>query len=139
MIGLDHLVSGPWCSHKILKRLRVFRTLWGYVPNNNYRKHCRSGDAHGMLRPVAHFSYRLLPQKSLGILMAGILVPAGAFSGTGTATQTLSAAISPVGRLVLPGSTTLKAATTAFQPFTGTLAASYEIRMTPTGSGSITL
>jgi len=66
-------------------------------------------------------------------------VPAGAFSGTGTATQTLNATISPVGGLVLPGSTTLKAVGTTFQPFTGTLAVSYEVRTTPTGSGSITL
>jgi hypothetical protein len=139
MIGLGHLVSEHWYSPNILKYKQVCRTLWGYVLNNNYRKHCWRRDAHGMLRPVVHFFYRSLPQEILGILVAGILVPGGAFSATGTTTQTLNATISPVGRLVLPASTTLKAAATAFQPFTGTLAVSYEVRTTSAGGGSITL
>lgn len=88
---------------------------------------------------MAHFSFQFSHQRRLGILLVGVLLPAGSFGSTGTTTQTLNATISPVGRLVLPSSTTLTAVGTTFQPFTGAMAVSYEVRTTSVGGGSITL
>jgi len=92
-----------------------------------------------MLRPVTRFPRHFAHANWLRVTLAWTLVTGGCFGATGTTTQTLSATISPVGRLVLPGSTTLTAAGTTFQPFTGTLAVSYEVRTTAAGGGSITL
>jgi hypothetical protein len=71
------------------------------------------------------------------LLVLGSL-PAG--GGTGTATETLSATLSPVGALTTPATATLSSGSTTFQPYTGTVAVSYLVRTTPTGTGgTITL
>jgi hypothetical protein len=62
-----------------------------------------------------------------------------ASGGTGTAGQTLTATLAPVGALTTPGTVTLSKNTNAFQPFTATVPVSYQVRTTPAGSGSITL
>ncbi len=72
------------------------------------------------------------------LLLALTSLPAG--GGTGTATETLSATLSPVGTVTTPGTATLSKTTTTFLPFTGSLAVSYLVRTTPTGTGgTITL
>jgi hypothetical protein len=71
------------------------------------------------------------------LLLALGPVPAG--GGTGTATETLNAALSPVGSVTTPATATLSKTTTTFLPFTGSLAVSYLIRTTPTGTGTIAL
>ncbi len=70
------------------------------------------------------------------LLAAGVL-PAG--GSTGTAGQTLTATLSPVGALSTPGTATLSTSSNTFQPFTATVPVSYQIRTTPVGSGTITL
>jgi hypothetical protein len=72
------------------------------------------------------------------LLLALGSLPAG--GGTGTATETLSATLSPVGSLTTPATAALSSGSTTFQPFTGSVAVSYEVRTTPTGTGgTITL
>jgi hypothetical protein len=72
------------------------------------------------------------------LLLALGPVPAG--GGTGTATETLSATLSPVGSLTSPGTAALTSGATTFKPFTGSVAVSYLIRTTPSGTGgTITL
>ena len=72
------------------------------------------------------------------LLLALTSLPAG--GGTGTATETLSATLSPVGALTTPATATLSKTTTTFLPFTATVPVNYQIRTTPTGSGgTITL
>jgi len=71
------------------------------------------------------------------LLLALASLPAGA--GTGTAGQTLTATLNPVGALSAPATATLSKTLTSFQPFTATVPVSYQVRTTPTGSGTITL
>ncbi len=72
------------------------------------------------------------------LLLALGSLPAG--GGTGTATETLSATVSPVGALSTPATATLTTSSTTFQPFTATVPVNYQVRTTPTGGGgSITL
>jgi hypothetical protein len=58
---------------------------------------------------------------------------------TATATQTLSAELSPIGKLSVPASVTLAGSGATFGAFSGTLVISNRVRTTPSGSGSITL
>ena len=55
-----------------------------------------------------------------------------------TATQTLSASISAIGKLSVPASATLTGGGPTFPSFTASVTVSYRIRTTPSGSGSIT-
>jgi len=71
------------------------------------------------------------------LLLALGSLPAG--GGTGTATETLSATLTPVGALSAPATATLSKGLTSFQPFTATVPVNYQVRTTPTGSGAITL
>jgi len=72
------------------------------------------------------------------LLLALGSLPAG--GGTGTATQTLSAILSPNGALSTPGTATLSTSSKSFLPFTATVPVSYQVRTTPAGSGgTITL
>ena len=71
------------------------------------------------------------------LLLALGSLPAG--GGTGTATETLSATLTPVGALSAPATATLSKSLTSFQPFTATVPVNYQVRTTPTGSGAITL
>jgi len=75
--------------------------------------------------------------SALGLLLGLGSRPAA--GGTATASQTLSATISPVGSLTTPGTATLTNSSNTFQPFTSTVPIRYEIRTTPAGGGAITL
>jgi hypothetical protein len=79
-----------------------------------------------------------LPSWRSAVLLAGI--PALLNAATGTATQTLSAQITAISKLSIPGSLTVTHAGTTFVAYTGNLAASYRARTTAsTGSGSLTV
>jgi hypothetical protein len=72
------------------------------------------------------------------LLLALGSLPAG--GGTGTATETLSATLTPVGALSTPGTATLSTSSNTFKPFTASVPINYQVRTTPTGSGgTITL
>jgi hypothetical protein len=80
------------------------------------------------------------PTRSWGIaLLLGILGVAQTDGATGSATQTLTAVLDPIGIVTAPASTSLTSGATTFQPFTGVLAVSYAVRTSPTGGGAITL
>jgi len=81
-------------------------------------------------------SYLRLIKLSLLLLSVSMMPAAGA---TGSASQTLSGTISPVGRIVVPASATLTTSVTTFHPFTGSLMVNYEARTTAAGGGNITL
>ncbi len=84
--------------------------------------------------------YKRLSRRS-GVRLL-LLIPFGAIStlgSTGSGSQTLSAAIKPVGTITVPGTAALTTGVTTFQPYTGTVALSYSARTTATGGGSITL
>lgn len=73
-------------------------------------------------------------------VLAGLLSVGSGTTATSTRNQTLSAAISPNGKLSVPGSVALiSAGGPTFPAFTGTLIVSYRARTTPGGSGAITL
>ena len=88
-----------------------------------------------MCKPLFVRGKLLIPLNTLGALIAAF--PAAA--GTGTAGQTLTATISPVGALTAPATAVLTTSSTTFQPFTVTVPVNYQIRTTPAGSGAITL
>jgi hypothetical protein len=68
------------------------------------------------------------------------MVPAFLDSATGTATQTLSAQVSAIGKLSVPSSLNVTNSGSTFAAYTGSLTISYEARTTAsTGSGSLTL
>lgn len=72
------------------------------------------------------------------ILLA--ILPTFLHSATGTATQTLSAQISAIGKLSVPSSLTVTNSGATFAAYTGSLTVSYKVRTTAsTGSGSLTL
>lgn len=72
------------------------------------------------------------------LLLALGSLPAG--GGTGTATGTLSATLSPNGALTTPATATLSKSLNSFQPFTATVPVSYQVRTTRGGTGgTITL
>lgn len=72
------------------------------------------------------------------LLLALGSLPAG--GGTGTATETLSATLTPVGALTTPSTATLTTSSNTFQPFTASVPVNYQVRTTRTGSGgTITL
>jgi hypothetical protein len=73
------------------------------------------------------------------MLLSGLFVSLPAGGGTGSATQTLSATITPGLALSAPASAVLSHSQNNFQPFQTSLALKYEARTTPTGSGRITL
>jgi hypothetical protein len=69
-----------------------------------------------------------------------VFVPALLLGATGTTTQTLSAQISAIGKLSVPGTLTLTTAGTTFVAYSGNLIVSYRARTTAgTGSGSLTM
>ncbi|MGO4882524.1 MAG: hypothetical protein ACLP59_17075 [Bryobacteraceae bacterium] len=70
-------------------------------------------------------------------LLTLVMIPAS--GSTGTASQSLTATISPVGSVTAPASASLTSGATTFQPFKGGLTVSYQARTTPVGGGSITL
>jgi hypothetical protein len=69
--------------------------------------------------------------------MALARLPAG--GGTGTAVETLTATLNPVGALSTPSTATLTKTQNSFQPFTATVPVNYQVRTTPVGGGTITL
>lgn len=65
------------------------------------------------------------------------MVPAG--GSTGTANQSLSAVINPIGSIAVPASATLISSSTTFKPFTGSVSVSYKARTSTAGGGTITM
>jgi hypothetical protein len=78
-----------------------------------------------MVRP-----YKLLPAFLLPILGLGDIR---------TTTQTMSAAVSPYGKLSIPGSVSLTSSNTHFGNICGNLTVSYWARTTASGGGSVTV
>jgi len=78
---------------------------------------------------------KYIPPRGGWCLLLLVLLPFPSGGGTGNATQTLSAMITPGAVLSAPGSATLTHSQTTFQPFQASLAVSYEVRTSPTGSG----
>lgn len=79
----------------------------------------------------------VLRRTPLLLLLAWESLPAG--GGIGTAVQTLTATVNPVGGLSTLGTATLSKSSTSFQPFTATVPLNYQVRTTPVGGGVITL
>ena len=78
----------------------------------------------------------LSPRLTAGLILFPMLLSAA----TGTATQTLSAQISPIAKLSVPAALGLTNAGTTFVAYTGNLAISYRARTTAsTGSGSLSV
>jgi hypothetical protein len=75
--------------------------------------------------------------RSGALLWILCMIPASGSTGSGS--QSLTAAISPVGSVTAPASASLTTAATTFQPFTGNVTVDYRARTTPAGGGSITL
>jgi hypothetical protein len=65
--------------------------------------------------------------------------PTSFYAATATATQSLSASLSPIGKVSVPSSVSLTHTGTTFADFSATMSVSYRVRTTSTGSGSITL
>lgn len=84
---------------------------------------------------------RIPASRTIGRMCLIVLLSAATCSqaATATASQTLSASISPIGKLSVNASLPLTASGTTFVPFAGTLAVSYRVRTTPAGGGSITV
>jgi hypothetical protein len=68
-----------------------------------------------------------------------LMLPLMAAAGTGVTTQTLTATVNPAWRLSAPASVAMAGGPNPFQPFRATFPVSYQVRTTPSGSGSITL
>jgi len=68
-----------------------------------------------------------------------LLAGSGSFGASATATQTLSAALSPIAKLSVPLSLTATQGSQKFSPFTGSLPITYRVRTTPTGGGTLTV
>src|SRR5258708_7475845 len=75
----------------------------------------------------------------LACAAVGLLTPSGSHAATMIVTETLSAQVSPLGKLSVPANLTLSAAGTTFQPYSGTATVSFRVRTTPAGNGSITV
>ncbi len=60
-------------------------------------------------------------------------------AATATATQTLNASFSPIGKVSVPASVSLIKAGSAFAGYSAALSVSYRVRTTPSGGGSITM
>jgi hypothetical protein len=73
------------------------------------------------------------------LTLALVCPQAGTGQATATTTQTLSAQLSPIGKVSLPASLSLTALGTTFGAFSATLLVRHRVRTTPTGSGNITL
>jgi hypothetical protein len=74
------------------------------------------------------------------ILCVTLGAPARFQAATSTATQSLSASLSPIGEVSVPSSVSLTHAGSTFATYAAVLAVSYRARTTPSGSGgSITM
>jgi hypothetical protein len=72
------------------------------------------------------------------LLVLGCL-PACCLAATASATQTLSASLSPIGKLQVVANLALVGSGTLFTAFSASMSANYKIRTTPSGSGSMTV
>jgi hypothetical protein len=68
-----------------------------------------------------------------------LFVPMAAQAVTATATQTLTASLSPIGKVSVLASLSLTHAGTTFVAFTGSIPVSFRARTNPGGSGAITV
>jgi hypothetical protein len=83
----------------------------------------------------------MLQVRSLArLVIVGILAACGAaYSGSGTATQTVSIVLSPLGKIYVPSSLNLLISGTAFSAYTGALPLTFRARTSASGAGSITV
>ena len=72
------------------------------------------------------------------LLILGSL-PAWCVADSASATQTLSASLSPIGKLQVGANLALVGSGTLFTAFSASMSAQYKIRTTPSGSGSMTV
>src|SRR5437879_751826 len=72
-------------------------------------------------------------------LVLVLAIPVSGISDIQTATQTLSANVSPYGKVSVPGSISLRPSNTRFGGFSGSLDVSYWARTSPGGGGSVTI
>lgn len=77
--------------------------------------------------------------KIFAFLLLLVWVPFPAGGGTGSATQTLTAAINPAWTLTAPGTANLTHSQNTFLPFQSAIAVNFEVRTSPVGGGKITL
>jgi len=74
------------------------------------------------------------------VLCLTLASPARFQAATATATQSLSASISPIGKVSVPSSISLTDVGSTFASYAATLSVSYKVRTTPQGTGgSITM
>jgi len=71
--------------------------------------------------------------------VAGLLLPISGIADIQTTSQTLSASVSPNGKLSLPASVTLRSSDTLFGGLAGALTLSYWAQTSSSGGGSITV
>jgi hypothetical protein len=69
------------------------------------------------------------------VLCFALGMPARFQAATATATQGLTASLSPIGKVSVPASVSLTHAGTTFATYAATLSVSYKARTTPTGTG----
>jgi hypothetical protein len=65
--------------------------------------------------------------------------PVSVQAATATATQSLSATLSPIGKVSVPASISLTHVGSTFAAYSSVLSVSYRVRTTPAGAGTITM
>lgn len=77
----------------------------------------------------------LLCRTALGLTLAS----GAAYSGTATATQTVSIALSPLGKIYVPSTLNLLMSGAAFSAYSGAVPLTFRARTSATGVGSVTV
>ena len=83
--------------------------------------------------------WRRIIQRMMLSMVLSVGIPIIGMGDIQTTTQTLSANVSPYGRVSVPASISLRASNTRFGGFSGSLDVSYWARTTVTGGGSVTI
>jgi hypothetical protein len=96
--------------------------------------------ANGILHiRMLYSAYNAARRPWIVLLILASLPLRSGFGDTGSTTQTLNAALSPIAKLTSPGSVALTRGSTAFTTYQGTVPLTFRVRTTPTGAGSITM
>jgi hypothetical protein len=108
--------------NKMLRSINIFNLV------------VRAFRAHGKQGSVpAH------PRARIFKLLLAAALPVAGLGDIQTTTQTLSASISPFGKLSVPASISLRSSNTRFGGFAGTFDVSYWARTSASGGGAVTL
>src|ERR1035438_6466821 len=85
--------------------------------------------------------FESIKRHSVVVMVVCLIVsaPARFQAATATTTQSLSASLSPIGKVSVPSSVSLSHVGTTFAAYTATLSVSYRVRTTPSGGGTITM